>query len=139
MTKRPDELSVIVHPNKIAGMNDDVPCGVKRTEFIGDNRTTSGEIPYYYPLLTAPAYNNLYGRVMTMLEATTDKDKLKVVKTLFQRELNDWFSDLEKSVKELDADHTEGHGYYYRNVYVYGKMTGRAISGDHPDLSEIDI
>ena len=46
---------------------------------------------------------------------------------------------LEESVKELDDDHIEGHGYYYKNVYVYGHDMGRAIRGDHPELDNLEI
>lgn len=138
MTKRKDEYSVVTYekPEPIG----ECPAGIKRIEYIGDDVRTGGELNYYFPALTSGVYNNLYGRLMTLLEATTDKDKLKVVKSLFQRELNDWFDNAERAVKEIDADHTEGHGYYYKNVYIYGANGGRAISGDHPDIGgEIEI
>lgn len=133
MTKRQDELSVVTYEKN--GVI--IPAGIKRTEHIGDDVTTGGEIRYFYPAITSSAYNNLYGRIMTLLEATTDNSKLKVVKALFQRELNDYFDNLEKSVKELDDDHIEGHGYYYKNIYVYGNggNGGRIISGDDPELT----
>lgn len=132
MTKRQDELSVVTFQRD----NMTIPAGIKRTEFIGP----SDSVRYFYPAITDAAYNNLYGRIMTLLEATTDQHKLKVVKTLFQRELNDYFDNLEKSVKELDDEtHVDGHGYYYKNVYVYGNGMGRAVRGDHPELNDIDI
>lgn len=137
MTKRKDEYSVVTYEKQEPV--GECPAGIKRTEYIGDG----GELNYFFPAVTDSAYNNLYGRLMTLLEATTDKDKLKVVKNLFQREINDWYDNLEKSVKEIDerqkSDTPDGYGYYYKNVYVYPRTMGRAIRGDHPEIDGIDI
>lgn len=138
MRKQKDELSVVIYEKQEP--IGEVPCGIKRVEYIGDG----GKINYYFPALTSSAYNNLYGRIMTLLEATTDHAKLKVVKTLFQRELNDYFDNLEKSVKEVDERNSDDmdprpFGYMYKNVYVYPKGMGRIIRGDDPQLNEIDI
>jgi hypothetical protein len=137
MTKRKDEYSVVTYEKQEPV--GECPAGIKRTEYIGDG----GELNYFFPAVTDSAYNNLYGRLMTLLEATTDKDKLKVVKNLFQREINDWYDNLEKSVKEIDerqkSDSPAEYGYYYKNVYVYPRTMGRAIRGDHPEIDGIDI
>lgn len=130
MTKRKDEFSVVTY-EKDGQLQ---PAGIKYTEYIGE----TDSVRYFTPALTSNAYNNLYGRIMTLIEATTDKHKLKSVKALFQRELNDYFDNLEKSVKELDDEnHIEGHGYYFKNVYVYGRGAhgGRIISGDDPEIT----
>lgn len=110
------------------------PAGIKESVFNGLDNGKSIYINYFIPAITTAAYNNLYGRMMTLVEATTEKSKLKSVKSLFQRELNEYFSQLEKSVEELDKDHIKGHGYYYKNVYVYGKNSSRIISDDNTDL-----
>lgn len=137
MTKRKDEYSVVTYEK--SDPVGECPAGIKRIEYIGNGE--KDYLRYYFPALTDSAYNNLYGRLMTLLEATSDRDKLKVIKTLFQRELNDWFDNLEKSVKEIDQRDPEeaNHGYYYKNVYVYPRTMGRAIRGDHPEIDDIDI
>lgn len=117
-----DKLSIVVYENA----DREYPVGIKQTEQVTG-------INYFVPAMTSNAYNNLYGRIMTLVEATTDESKIKSVKTLFQRELNDYFESLERNVQEIDKDHTDGRGYYYKNVYVYGNEKyngGRVITGE---------
>lgn len=93
-------------------------------------------LTYFTPGITSSAYNNLYGRIMTLVEAVTEDSKIRSVKQLFKRELNDYFENLERNVKELDQDHIAGHGYYYKNVYVYDNQDfpGRIIESDSPKI-----
>lgn len=134
--KSKDKLSLVVYEKN----GKEYPVGIKESVFNGyeesaDSLTSNAAyLEYFIPAITTSAYNNLYGRLMTLIEATTDKDKLKVVKQLFQRELNDYFSQLEKSVEELDKDHIAGRGYYYKNVYVYGRSEGRVVGEGSPEL-----
>lgn len=44
-----------------------------------------------YPVWDGQSHNNLYARVMTLLEATVENpERLKAIKTLFQKELGDF-------------------------------------------------
>lgn len=63
-------------------------------------------------LIVDPIFNhnvtgNLFGRVMTLVEATCDTHKLKAVKDLFGKELREWESEVYKCAREL----AEGKNY----------------------------
>ena len=124
--KPKDKLSVVTYERN----GELKPAGILNEVFNGYENGQPTYLNYYIPAITSSTYNNLYGRIMTLVEATTDKAKLRSVKTLFQRELNDYFSNLEKNVQEITQDHIDGHGYYYKNLYVYEdlKNGGRVIS-----------
>lgn len=68
------------------------------------------------PILEHSAYNNLYGRLMTLIEATVDSQKLKAVKDVFSKELQTWFSDVHSSAREI----AEG-GDSSTNIYTRGR------------------
>lgn len=68
------------------------------------------------PILETSVYNNLYGRIITLLEATTDSSRLKAVKDVFSNALHTWFTDVQDSAREIaqggDSD---------RNIYTRGR------------------
>jgi len=68
------------------------------------------------PILEHSVYNNLFGRVMTLLEATVEPVRLKAVKDVFSKELQSWQSDSYRSAKEI-AD----GGDSSTNIYTRGR------------------
>lgn len=58
-----------------------------------------------YPLFDGNVHNNLYGRMMTLLEAVIENPiRLKAVKDLMSKELNAWSEEVHSSAVEV------GHG-----------------------------
>ena len=56
-----------------------------------DNGVQVGGMLGSYPVWDGQSHNNLYARVMTLLEATVENpERLKAIKTLFQKELGDF-------------------------------------------------
>lgn len=53
------------------------------------------------PIFDQRIARNLFGRMMTLVEATCEQHKLKAVKDLFAKELGDWESDVYTSAREL--------------------------------------
>lgn len=55
-----------------------------------------------YPIFDGHAHNNLYGRLMTLVEAIIeDKDRQKSVKDIVARELSDFNRELSRSATEI--------------------------------------
>lgn len=53
------------------------------------------------PVLDFHVTRNLFGRMMTLVEATSEQHKLKAVKNLFAKELSAWENDVYESAREL--------------------------------------
>jgi len=70
------------------------------------------------PVLNYSVYNNLFGRIMTLVEATTDASKLKPVKDLFTKELASWNSDVYNSARELSNGGNSSRNLYSRHSPV---------------------
>jgi len=72
------------------------------------------------PIFTDSVYNNLYGRLMTLVEATTESYKLKAVKDLFSKELKHWSSDVFESARDIATSNYEdtGHSINQSNIYI---------------------
>lgn len=60
-----------------------------------------GEGDVVDPVFNSHVTRNLYGRVMTLVEATCETHKLKAVKDLFSKELSDWENDVYRSARQL--------------------------------------
>ncbi len=60
-----------------------------------------GESKVVDPIFNNQVTRNLYGRIMTLVEATCEMHKLKAVKDLFSKELMDWESDVYRSARQL--------------------------------------
>ena len=89
--------------------NPDFPIAVVRGVGTGNINTAD-------PVLEHSVYNNLFGRVMTLVEATTDPAKLKAVKDTFAKELQQWFADVHASAREIAGGGNSGN-----NIYTRGK------------------
>lgn len=80
--------------------NPDTPVAVVRERHESEDGTT-GEGMIVDPIFNWSVTTNLYGRIMTLVEATCESHKLKSVKDLFGRELRDWEQFVYSSAREL--------------------------------------
>lgn len=64
-------------------------------------RNTTGAEMVVYPVFTDDIARNLYGRIMTLVEATTDPSRLKAVKDVFSKELRLWEKDVQEDASDL--------------------------------------
>lgn len=70
------------------------------------------------PILETSAFNNLYGRMMTLLEATTESSRLKAVKNVFSKELQTWFTDVHDSARQIAQGMDSDRNIYRKKVQV---------------------
>lgn len=68
------------------------------------------------PIFDHHVTRNLYGRMMTLVEATSEQSKLKAVKDLFSKELQSWENDVYGSARQLagGAQFTDLNNIYTR-------------------------
>lgn len=76
----------------------DFPVAIVREPIKGEK---TGEGKIIDPVFDWHITRNLFGRIMTLVEATADQHKLKAVKDLFAKELSAWEGDVYASVREL--------------------------------------
>ena len=76
----------------------DFPVAVVREKYEGEN---SAEGKIVDPVFDWHITRNLFGRIMTLVEATSEQHKLKAVKDLFAKELSAWEQDVYESAREL--------------------------------------
>lgn len=95
--------------------NPDFPVAVVR-EAIDEGTTGEGSI--VDPIFNQYVTRNLYGRMMTLVEATCETHKLKAVKDLFSKELMDWEQYVYRSARDL-ADQADGKNgqFILDNIY----------------------
>ena len=78
--------------------NPDFPIAILRQNLTKEgDPLTSGIVD---PVFNDKIARNLYGRIMTLVEATTDPVKLKSVKDVFSKELKTWEQDVYKDAYE---------------------------------------
>jgi len=108
----------IVYVGGERGPSGDFPVALTYTQKITQ---TGINMPYENqvvdPVFTSSIYNNLYGRVMTLVEATTDPQRLKAVKDVFSKELNSWQSDVYESAKEIVDGNDSSVNLYSRRQF----------------------
>lgn len=75
----------------------------------------AGEGKVVDPVFDWHITRNLFGRVMTLVEATTDMHKLEAVKDLFAKELRNWEEDVYKSARELADGGNSSVNLYTKN------------------------
>lgn len=81
--------------------------GVEHTEKIVD------------PIFNYSVTNNLYGRVMTLLEATIENpERLKAIKKVFNKEIKAWERDVYADAREIANGHKSSSNIYLRNSDV---------------------
>lgn len=89
----------------------DFPIAVVRNPIENEN---TGEGRVIDPVFNSSITRNLFGRIMTLVEATTDQHKLKAVKDLFARELGDWESEVYSSAREIADGGNSSSNLYIR-------------------------
>ena len=82
----------IVDVDGVIRDNPDFPTAILRKGSLADKGNFEGDI--VDPVFNDKITRNLYGRIMTLVEATTDPVKLKSVKDVFSKELKSWEADV---------------------------------------------
>lgn len=95
MSKR---LAEIVDIDGAVREAPDYPVAVVRWK-PKDDSSFEGDI--VDPVFNNSVARNLYGRVMTLVEATSEQHKLKAVKDLFSKELMAWENDVYRSARQI--------------------------------------
>lgn len=86
--------AVIVDVDGAVRENPDFPTAILRRGELGEGDVVD-------PVFNDKITRNLYGRIMTLLEATTDPVKLKSVKDVFSKELRSWEKEVYDEAFEL--------------------------------------
>lgn len=89
MSKRKAE---IVDCDGVVRDNPDFPIAIIRVKMVEEAGNFEGDI--VDPVFNDAIVKNLYGRIITLVEATTDSYKLKAVKDLFSKEIKSWSEDV---------------------------------------------
>ena len=69
------------------------------------------------PVIDWHVTRNLFGRVMTLVEATCDTHKLKAVKDLFAKELSAWERDVFDSAREIADGGGSSSNIYMKDTF----------------------
>lgn len=77
----------------------DFPTALVRKSYSAEG--TTGFEMVVYPVFTDDVVKNLYGRMLTLVEATTEQHKLKAVKDIFSKEIKDWARDVQHKASEV--------------------------------------
>jgi hypothetical protein len=109
----------IVYSDHSRGDQGDFPVAVVYTQEVSVPGTaTSVEVNEVCdPIFNTAITKNLYGRLMTLIEATTDRDRMKAVKNLFSKELSSWEDDVYRSARELASNGDSSHNLYTRSSF----------------------
>lgn len=94
----------------------DFPTSLIRKSYSAEG-TTGAEV-VIYPVFTDDIARNLYGRIITLVEATTEPSKLKSVKDVFSKELKAWSDDV------------------YENAYDHSQSAEEFIPDDDSKISK---
>ena len=93
----------------------DYAVGVMRKQDIYAANGNMVNVSDVIPALTWKVTDNLYGRIMTLLEAVAEKDRLKAIKDIFGKELKSWEHDVYLSAKEIANNGDSSENIYTRN------------------------
>jgi len=77
--------------------NPDFPVAIIRRALTSEE--LEGDI--VDPVFNMHVTKNLYGRIMTLIEATTEPSRLKAVKDVFSKELRAWENDVYSSARSF--------------------------------------
>lgn len=111
MSKRKAE---IVDCDGVIRENPDFPMAIIRVKMLEEAGNFEGDI--VDPVFNEAIVKNLYGRIITLVEATTDAYKLKAVKDLFSKEIKAWSED----VYSIAFEKTENARMSYPGSYARG-------------------
>lgn len=107
----------IVYSDRSKGSVGDFPVAVvyEQQESAPDSVVAEGSV--VDPIFNDRVTSNLYGRMLTLVEATTEAHKLKAVKDLFSKELTSWASDVYRDAREIAENGDSSHNIYTRNSF----------------------
>lgn len=94
------EKREILYTDGSKGESGDWPMAVvytQKMQSIGDDF----ENLVVDPIFTDEMGRNLYGRIMTLVEATSDPQRLKAVKDVFSKEIQDWQSNIFQNARDV--------------------------------------
>lgn len=91
----------IVYSDHSTGSTGDFPVCIKYIQHTTFNGQAVPDVLVVDPVYTDALGRNLFGRIMTLVEATTDSYKLKAVKDLFGKEIRDWEHAMFNSAREI--------------------------------------
>ena len=80
--------TVIVNHNGTITETPEFPAAILRKGTLADKDNFWGDI--VDPVFDDKIVKNLYGRIMTLVEATTEPSRLKSVKDVFSKEIKSW-------------------------------------------------
>lgn len=86
----------IVYVDGSRGDDGDFPVAV-----VWDQESEFSKSFVVDPIFNSQVTRNLFGRVMTLVEATCEVHKLKAVKDLFAKELGDWESEVYSCARQI--------------------------------------
>lgn len=110
------KIAEIVDIDGTVRQTPDFPVAVVRWQPQGED-SLEGDI--VDPVFNDHVTRNLYGRIMTLVEATCETHKLKAVKDLFSKELREWESEVYRSARQIvgkvnGADFVDPSNIYLR-------------------------
>ena len=91
----------LVFSDGTVGMEGDFPVAVVSVQEASAPDGSKFENKVTDPVFNNDLTRNLFGRVMTLVEATCEQHKLKSVKDLFARELREWEGSVYASAREI--------------------------------------
>lgn len=91
----------------------DFPVAVVREPYESENGLT-GSGTVVDPIFNENVTRNLYGRILTIVEATCEANKLKAVKDLFSKEITAWENDVYRSARQIADKSTDPNNIYIR-------------------------
>ncbi len=111
-----EEERTIVYSDRTKGTKGDFPVAVVYTQRVGP-ASVGGDIitDVVDPIFSDAVTDNLYGRIMTLLEATVDPQRLKAVKDVFGKELRSWTNDVYGSARDLATGCDSSDNLYTRH------------------------
>lgn len=113
-----DKKRKVVFSDGSVGLSGDFPIAVV------SEKSRKNEIGRLQGLVVDPVFDhnvtkNLYGRIMTLLEATIENpERLKAVKDVFGKELRSWENDVFRSAREIaEGGNSSTNIYSGNNIY----------------------
>lgn len=100
---------VVVFSDGKQGLEGDSPIAVLRKQEENSDYT-GGDI--VDPIFDSRITRNLFGRIMTLVEATTEASRLKAVKDVFSKELRAWETDVYNSAREIAKGESSSSNLY---------------------------
>lgn len=113
--KNPDSrIRTIVFSDRSKGLEGDFPVAVAYQQRYNYPDGQDYNEMVVDPIFDHSVTDNLYGRIMTLVEATTDTNRLKAVKDVFSKELSAWATEVYRSARELANGGDSSENIYTR-------------------------